>query len=207
MQHAKPSLLILFLFALNSCRLSIGTNEHSMLNATALDHFKPYPLEIANFKGNDTTNLLIYEINTPDLKQEIKKNHYIWVHLWRPYCTSDACENINAPLKSAAKYNIAYFLVATSYDLKSIKESVVRTGYKAPICVLQNSYFHKAERFNGKSKSLAQLSKELNNNPTLKGKYVDDYFFKDTLLIYTGSPSSNSLLNGHILDSLMLIYK
>lgn len=199
-------LILLTIIALDSC-ISVNTNGYERLSANDLKHFKPYASEIAGFTKNDPADPVIYEINSIDLKKELKKNKYTWIHLWRPYCTAEACENINYPMNTAAKNNIGYYLVATSYDLKAIKESIERTQYAKPVCILQNSYYKKAGSFNGKTKSLSQLSKEINNNPKLNSKYIDEYFFKDTLLIYTGSPVNKTLLNEHLVDSLLKVYQ
>lgn len=193
---------ITFLF-LSSCVMDLGTNMYKTCTKEQLTHFKPAEAS-SQFSGNDTLNLSIYELNSTEIKKRLIGQKYTWIHMWRPYCKADYCENINYPKNASAKRNIQFFLLSQVYDLVNIRKSLARTIYDQPVYVIQNSFYKMGTKTNGKNKAATQMRKELNNNPKLTlSKWGDDLFFKDTLLIYAGEAA----LDANKVDSLMKLYK
>jgi len=188
---------------LSSCVMDIGTNMYQSCTKEQLSHFKPAEAS-SQFKGNDTLNLLVYEINSKEIKKRLIGQQYTWVHMWRPYCKADYCENINYPKNVSAKRNIQYLLLSQVYDLANIRKSLARTAYDQPVYVIENSSYKMGSKTNGKNKAATQMRKELNNNSKLTlSKWGDDLLFKDTLLIYAGEAA----LDANKIDSLISIFK
>lgn len=188
---------------LSSCVVDIGTNMYKSCTKEHLSHYKPAETS-SQFNGNDTLNLNVYELNSKEIKKRLVGQKYTWIHMWRPYCKADYCENINYPKNVSAKRNIQYLLLSQVYDLANIRKSLARTAYDQPVYVIQNSFYKMGSKTNGKNKAAIQMKKELNNNSKLQtSKWGDDLFFKDTLLIYAGE----SALDANKIDSLINFYK
>lgn len=188
---------------LSACVMDIGSNMYKTCTKEQLTHFKPAEAS-SQFSGNDTLNLSIYELNSKEIKKRLVGQKYTWIHMWRPYCKADYCENINYPKNVSSKRNIQFFLLSQVYDLVNIRKSLARTVYDQPVYVIQNSSYKMGTKMNGKNKAATQMRKELNNNPKLTlSKWGDDLFFKDTVLIY----ASEAALDANKIDSLLNIYK
>lgn len=188
---------------LSACVMDIGSNMYKTCTKEQLTHFKPAEAS-SQFSGNDTLNLSIYELNSKEIKKRLVGQKYTWIHMWRPYCKADYCENINYPKNVSSKRNIQFFLLSQVYDLVNIRKSLGRTVYDQPVYVIQNSSYKMGTKMNGKNKAATQMRKELNNNPKLTlSKWGDDLFFKDTVLIY----ASEAALDANKIDSLLNIYK
>lgn len=137
---------------LSSCVMDIGTNMYQSCTKEQLSHFKPAEAS-SQFKGNDTLNLLVYEINSKEIKKRLIGQQYTWVHMWRPYCKADYCENINYPKNVSAKRNIQRSITLSQvYDLANIRKSLARTAYDQPVYVIENSSYKMGSKTNGKNK-------------------------------------------------------
>ena len=47
-----------------------------------------------NSRNSSKEELKVYEINSKNIKTIILQNEYTWVHLWRPFCSAEYCQNI-----------------------------------------------------------------------------------------------------------------
>ena len=131
----------------------------------------------------------------------LKKNKFTWIHLWRPYCSSDYCQSINYFSDLEDKFinkDFHLLLISETYDISIIKDIVKKTRFIKPIYVLQDAYYgHKIK------KNRIKFVKEIDSNHLILPKSgFDNYVFKDTVLIF----SSNEINTG-IIDSLIIDQK
>ncbi|MFC2101315.1 hypothetical protein ACFLRZ_05745, partial [Bacteroidota bacterium] len=122
-----------------------------------------------------------------------------WLHLWRPYCSSEYCRNIDYFTDIEKKYmlkDFKFFLISETYDVKDIIEKMKNVTYDKPILVLMDSYYGHSMRKNN-----IKLLDELDNKLSLERKYgYFDYLFKDTILIYAGRKITEKILDSLIVN-------
>jgi len=192
---------LLMILLLGACGfIEINENGYRSIPKNEMEYIKPFDSTAVYKKINNSDRLNLYEINTADIKKCIKEHKYIWLHLWRPFCTSDYCQNVNYFINIENSFNNLDFkllLISETYEMKDIKMIVGHSSFNKPIFVLQDSYYgHKMKN------NRIKLFKEINNHLSLTTNYgYDDYFFKDTLLIYAGYKISketiDSLITNH----------
>lgn len=190
---------MLFLFLFSSCGvIIINENNYRSLKVSEKRNIKPYKDNILYSNLAIEQDNYIYEINTNDIKTYLKKQKYTWIHLWRPFCSTDYCQNINYFSVLEDKYKkkeLRLLLISETYDINIINNIVKENKYNKQIYVLQDAYYgHKI------MKTRKKFIKEINNNNLKMSKYgFDNYFFKDTILIYSGN-----IINKEIIDSLII---
>jgi hypothetical protein len=193
------SFVLISLSACGIIAIEINENGYSSLKKEEKAFFKPFDASILNQQVNNRENLQVYEINSQQVKAVSKQHQYFWVHLWRPYCKADYCTNIKFFSDAVAAYpdeDMEVMLVSENYDLLQIKEVVKNSPYDRPIFVLDGGWYGSNTKTNKK-----QFLEEIKNNESLKVKnngLWDDYFFKDSVLIFAGNH-----LDYAALDSLM----
>ncbi len=137
--HKFTIILILLIYACGIIRI----NENGYRDLT-----KSEKKLILPFNGKDEIDnngsKFIYEINISDIKSILKKNKFTWIHLWRPYCSSDYCQNINYFSDLEDKFinkDFHLLLISETYDISIIKDIVKKTRFIKPIYVLQDAYY------------------------------------------------------------------
>lgn len=180
----KKILLLLSLLQLSSCGLIlINENNYRALKDSNKKTIKDFDYESAVQSGKRDEDVLVYEINSNDIKQYLKNHKYTWIHLWRPFCKSESCLNINmySGIENDFKNKgLSLLFISETYDIESINQRVRNTNFEKPIFVLQDSYYgHKIR------KNRVKLFNDFNQSQLPKTKYgYDDLLFKDTSLIY-----------------------
>ncbi len=196
----KKNYLLLFasLVLLNACGfIAINENDYRFLPTTYLKDIKPFKMDMVTQKVNNRDSLFLYEINTPNIKACVRHYKYVWLHLWRPYCEAEYCQNISYFAQLARRYQHMDFqllLISESYDPPTIKKVLANSSFDKPVFVLQDAYYgHKIR------KSYKLLFNEINNNPAIHSKKgFDEYLFKDGYLIFAGNK-----MTVNVLDSLV----
>jgi hypothetical protein len=124
-----------------------------------------------------------HEINSNNIIACARTSRFLWVHLWRPYCKANACQNISFYPALADRYKangLNLLFISESYDLKSIRNAVDNNGFNRPIYVLQDSYY--GHDLNDARKKFSEMNFSQIQDPDLI--IYDDYIFKDTLIIF-----------------------
>ena len=183
---------------LSSC-IMINENSFRGLPKKAMNYIKPFDTTLVSAKVNNHDKLYLYEINSDDIKVLAQKEKYLWVHLWRPFCGAEICQNVDYFNDLANKYQrkgLKLLFISETYDFNDIMKTMKHSWFDRPVFVLQDSYYgHKLR------KNRIKLMESL--NPELKGTTkigLDDYFYKDNNLIYSGH-----IVDEKVLDSLMSI--
>lgn len=190
--------LLLSLFFVSACGLvAINENDYRFLPAAFKGDIKPFDLSVVTKKVNYHDSLYLYEINTPEIKAVLKKHQYVWLHIWRPYCEADYCQNISYFTQLVRRYQDRDFqllLISEVYNPPTIKKVMAHSTFDKPVFVLQDAWYgHKIK------KSYKLLFHQINNNPAIHSKRgFDEYLFKDSLLIYAGNK-----ITARMLDSLV----
>jgi hypothetical protein len=196
----KMKLLILFILflTLTGCGIIlINENNYRALKETDKKSIKPYDFNATQYNRIKNEELYVYEIDSKDIKENLKQSKFTWIHLWRPFCQAPTCQNINVYSEIEKDYKnkgLSLLFISESYDIQSIKKIVTNIGFQKNIFVLQDAYYGHKSR-----KNRVKLFHDLNNNQFKATKYgVDDFLFKDTLLIYAGHQ-----LNKKVIDSVL----
>ncbi len=188
-------LLFLSIFFVSACGIiAINENDYRFLPEEYRKDIKPFDVALVTQKVNYHDSLYLYEINTPEIKAVLQKHKYVWLHIWRPYCEADYCQNISYFTQLARRYRDKDFqllLISEDYDPPTIKKVLAHSDFNKPVFVLQDAWYgHKIK------KGYRLLFNELNNNPEIHSKTgFDDYLFKDSLLVYAGDSMSQSTLD------------
>ncbi len=195
----KSYLVVLtFLLFLNACGIiAINENDYRALPKTYYQYIKPFTPALVTKTVNYSDSVFLYEINTPEIKKCLARYKYVWIHLWRPYCEADYCQNITFFEQLAKRYQkkkLQLLFISQSYDPLTVKKIMENSSFHKPVFVLDDaSYGHKLR------KAHKLFFRELNNNPAFHSKNgFDDLLFKDTLLVYAGNR-----MTARVLDSLM----
>lgn len=181
----KILIFLLFLFPLSSsCGIIlINENNYRALKERDKKSIKPYDYNFSQTLRKEEEEVVVYEINSADIKEYLKHSKYTWIHLWRPFCKAEICQNINAFAELEKEYQhigLHLLFVSETYDMASIQKVVQNTGFKKNIFVLQDAYYGHKTR-----KNKVALLKEFNHGKFEATKYgVDDLLFKDTNLIF-----------------------
>ena len=195
----KNIIRLIIILLLSSCGIiMINKNNYRSLTESDKNRVRPFYIEIVSQKVNNQEKLFLYEINTNDIKKYVRNQKYTWIHLWRPFCPNESCQNINYYLNienSLKNCDLQLLLISESYDFISIQNIVNNSFYDNPIYVLQDLYYGHKIRSN-RMKFYSELMTE--HSPKTRIGF-DDYLFKDTVLIFIGDG-----LNEHIIDSLIM---
>jgi endogenous inhibitor of DNA gyrase (YacG/DUF329 family) len=175
----------------------INENEYRGLREHDRQFIKEFNIDLVNDTALNKDEFYIYEINCPDIKAVTHLHNYTWIHLWRPFCSAEYCQNIAVFEYAAEKYRSAglvFLLISETYGIKTIQEIVRRSSFSLPVYVLKDSYFgHKLKG------ARTLISDQLHNNDSIrKNIYQSDYIFQDSLLIY-----ASGTLYTEKLDSIM----
>lgn len=195
----KNIIILIIILLVTSCGIiMINENNHRSLSDSDKSQIRPFDINIVSQKVKNTEQLYIYEINTNDIKNYVRTQKYTWLHLWRPFCPNESCQNINYYLNienNLKHYDLEFLLISESYDFNSIENAVKNSFYDKPIFVLQDLYYGHKIRPNR-----MKLYDELKTDSSPKTRIgLDDYLFKDSLLIFVGEG-----LNKHKIDSLII---
>jgi len=190
---------LFFLLGLcTSCGIiEINLNNYRHLSEQDFKSIKAFDQAVTNQEIDNSNGLIVYEITSDDVKQITQQHRYTWVSIWAPYCGNEACKNIKAYAEVMNQYkmqNISVLLISNGYFMEEINEAIKYSGFTKPVYVMKSAYF--GEQM---GKSFRKFANDMDsNNLIMKNKYFSDYFFKDTLLIYSGWE-----LNKSTLDSLI----
>ncbi len=198
----KFSYLLITLLLLTGC-IPIMINENDYRGVKEEDKWfvKPFVLGIEDQNTNYNDTLFLYELNTGDIKGIIKDHPLTWIHLWRPFCHADQCQNIGyyAAVEEGLKdHGLRVLVVSETYDYNDIKGVVKNSMWNKPVFVLQDSYYgHKIR------KNSLKLAAEMITDSVINTKWgYDDYLFKKSKLIYAGNG-----LDKNKIDSILLLSK
>ncbi len=123
--------IILFLLLFSNCGvIMINENNYRSLTVSEKSNIKSYRDNL--LYGNSTVeqNNYLYEINTNNIKTHLKKTKYTWIYLWRPFCSTDNCQNINyfSVLEDEYKNKgLRLLLISETYDIDIIN-NIVKEG-------------------------------------------------------------------------------
>jgi hypothetical protein len=191
--------LIFLTVFIQACVIMIDENNFRGLTSTEAKYIKPLEDYSNKTLVENKKDLFLYEVSASELKLMIKNNKYSWIHLWRPYCTSQKCQNINYYTNIADKYkDLNFILVSESYDFQTIKKILIANNYTYYIYVLKDSiYGHKIIP----AKKL--FTDEITAGSNIKSNFLnDDFIFKDSNLIF-----ATKELTEKICDSLLFNLK
>jgi hypothetical protein len=195
----KNIVILILILLFTSCGIiMINENEYRSLKDSDKNQIRSFDINLVPKKVDNTEQLYLYEINTNDIQNCVKMQKYTWIHLWRPFCQSEYCQNINYFLtieNNLKQYELEFMLISESYDFNSIENAVKNSFYDKPIFVLQDLYYGHKIRPN-RLKFYNELKTEYSPKTRIG---FDDYLFKDTILIFAGED-----LNKHKIDSLMI---
>lgn len=194
----KTFIIFLVVFFSSCGIILINENSYRNLKDNQKDFIRPFSEDAVYIYSVLKPQQFVYEINTNNIKRIITKQKFTWLHLWRPYCSADYCQNIKffSNLEGKfKKYNLQLLLISEDYNKHYIEKCVKDNGFKKSVFVLQDSYYgHKI------TKNRKRFFNELNNNKLPSSRYsYEDYLFKDTILIYAGMH-----INYKKMDSLIL---
>ncbi len=190
--------VFLFLFIERCGVIQINENSYRTLSDSDKKFIRPFHTEIVSTRVN-SDSVFIYEINTNDIKALIHKQPYTWIHLWRPFCHADICQNVDYIGNLADKYKSAgveMLFISETYDIADIQHVIKNSHFNHPVFVLQSDYYGYKLRKN-RIKLILKLKSELIDSKQI---WFDDYFFKDSTVIYAGT-----LVNETTIDSLLKV--
>lgn len=174
------TLVITFSTIASGCLIMIGENSFRSLTTSEIDHILPYE-SAANLAAKDTAEQqVLYEITAADVMQHARESAYTWMHLWRPWCPNDKCQNIGVFQETAEKYTgLSFFMVSQTYDFASISRITEQSNFVWPVYVIKDEkYGHKL------NKSRELLAQDFN---IAGGRaFGDNLVFKKDSLIYNG---------------------
>jgi hypothetical protein len=177
----------------------INENNYRGLSKKDLNSIKSFEIKNIDKKVSYSDSCYIYEINSVNIRNCAMISKFLWIHLWRPYCKTDYCQNISYFSSIADQYRINglnFLLISESYDLKEIKGLLEKNNFDRPVYVLQDSYF--GHGLKSAKKKFLEINNHLIQNPNFI--YNDDFIFKDTLLIF-----ACSVINKKLFDSVMSV--
>ena len=188
---------ILLAFSLHACVVMINENNYRGLDESEKEAVKPFNIDLLRVKVTNSDTLFLYEINSRNIHECTLKSTFTWVHLWKPYCKAEYCQDISYFSDIANKHNgdgLELLLISESYDFKSIQKCRNNSKYNRPVFVLQDSYYGHKKRANR-----LKLFNDLNQDNNIETKFgFDDFLFKDSIPIFIGNN-----LNAQQLDSLI----
>lgn len=168
-------------FGLSGCLIMIGENDFRSLTTSEIDHILPYESAASIVAVDTTKRQVLYEITAADIMQHAKENAYTWMHLWRPWCPNDKCQNIGVFQETAEKYaGLSFFMVSQTYDFASIARITKQSDFTLPIYVLKDEkYGHKL------TKGRELLAQDF----SIEGgrAFGDNLVYKKDSLIYNGN--------------------
>lgn len=173
----KHLTIFIFLFLASCISIKIGTNDYSFLKEEELKRVKDFEVSTlsSDFKNDSLVN--IYEIDHSIIQENVLKNEkYTWIHFWRPYCSKEACVNINIYSNAAKKYdNLKLLLTSQTYDFPQIQGTFELTNFPLPIFVIKNSSY---------SEKMKEAKREITSKLISKEVLVDEELFADDILFY-----------------------
>ena len=175
----------------------INENNYRGLKESEKKFIKPFNIDLLSENVTKSDSLFLYEINSKYISECTLKSKYIWVHLWRPFCNTEYCQNINYFSNLAENYKgdgLELLMISESYDFKSIQNCIQNSNFNKTIFVLEDSYYGHKLRSNR-----LMLFNDFNKDNSIETKIgYSDYLFKDSTIIFIGNK-----LNSHLLDSLI----
>ncbi len=183
----KYLLSLLVLLFIEGCGIIlINENDYRSVSDLEKSLIRPFNQAIVTAKVNNGDSLFVYEFNNGNIKTVTRKFNYTWIHLWRPFCHADACQNIKYFADLADTYSskgLVLLLVSETYDFNEIKNVMNHSVYNKPVFVLQSDYYGYKIRKN-RIKFISELNPDLIASKQI---WLDDFLFKDTTLIFAGN--------------------
>lgn len=173
--------------------LELGGNDYQNLSKSQLSLIRDY---------NDVdsvpmdTNRYLFETNAHDILKEAKQQKWLWVHFWKPWCPNDLCQDLSFFEFQRNKHkqdSLHFILLSATYNLQSIDTICRRSGYSAPVYVVENSKYG-PKAIDG----YHQMQGEMGVHLIFKDKIADDILFHQGKLVYAGH-----IFHGAQLDSLL----
>ncbi len=182
------------LLLISGCGM-IEINESGYRSISSLEshHIKPFEASKEPSDCKELDRFMVYEINSKQILDTIKKQPYTWVHIWLPYCPNESCTNINQYENLENKYKnkgLNLLFISKSYDLSRIISTANQSNFSKSIYVLDGAYF------GYKNKEISKkLYQDLNTNAQEDDNYFyTDYLFKGDTLVYMGYEVSDSII-------------
>ena len=170
----------LTLLCSEGCLIMIGENSYRGLETSEMHQIEPFQSVLAHEAKDSGADITLYEITSTDIKEAARENPYTWVHIWRPWCPNELCQNIGIFQETSEKYaDVALMMISQTYDFKEIQGIVNRSSFTLPVYVMKNEYYgHK----------LRKASEKLAADFDIEDVYLlgDDLIFKSDSLIYSG---------------------
>ncbi|MFP5471724.1 MAG: hypothetical protein ACLGGV_09010 [Bacteroidia bacterium] len=182
----KHSTIFIFLFFVSCISINIGTNDYSFLKESDIKRIKNFEPSVFNLDFKNDSLVSIYEIDHSIIQENVLKNNkYTWIHFWRPYCSKEACVNINIYSNAAKKHdNLKLLLTSQTYDFPQIQGTFELTNYPLPIFVVKNSSYGEKVREAKRQITSKLISKEVLADEEL---FADDILFYGNKVIYVGN--------------------
>ena len=190
-------LFVLIVFLSGCIPIMINENNYRGLSDKALQYVKPFDISLVSARVNNSDSLILYEINSDDIKALVHQEKYLWVHLWRPFCSAELCQNVDYFGNLADSYEnkgLRLLFISETYDFRDIIKIMKHSWFNHPVFVLQDSYYgHKMRKT--RLKLMAALSPDSAGRSKIG---FDDYLFKEGNLLYAGGISDNNVLDSLI---------
>jgi len=190
-------LFVLIVFLSGCIPIMINENNYRGLSDKALQYVKPFDISLVSARVNNSDSLILYEINSDDIKALAHQEKYLWVHLWRPFCSAELCQNVDYFGNLADSYEnkgLRLLFISETYDFRDIIKIMKHSWFNHPVFVLQDSYYgHKMRKT--RLKLMAALSPDSAGRSKIG---FDDYLFKEGNLLYAGGISDNNVLDSLI---------
>jgi len=190
-------LFVLIVFLSGCIPIMINENNYRGLSDKALQYVKPFDISLVSARVNNSDSLILYEINSDDIKALVHQEKYLWVHLWRPFCSAELCQNVDYFGNLADSYEskgLRLLFISETYDFSDIIKIMKHSWFNHPVFVLQDSYYgHKMRKT--RLKLMATLSPDSAGRSKIG---FDDYLFKEGNLLYAGGIQDNKVLDSLI---------
>lgn len=181
------SLIAFLIIVLNGCNvIHINENDRWTLKDTEKEFIQPFNIGLYSHRLNNTKDLFLYEINSDNIRQCLTQHDYMWIHFWDPKCSGTNCLNLNYMADIPAKFkafDMGVLLISEYYDYSSIRHVIENSDYTEPLFVMQNEYYGPKVR-----PARLKFYNDFKNDNSPQTKWgFREYFFRDTVLMYSGS--------------------
>ncbi len=186
-----PRLLypLLLLLLCSSCVIAINENGYRELSTAKRQQLRQYP---SPYVPTDTPATLV-EITGDDIKTELSRNDYTWIHMWKPYCKGPHCMPLYYYDKIATDFKprqVKSFTISRLYADPTLWSELANGSRHDNVYVLKDAvYGHKAGK--GWKKFLCEI---INEDNICRAQPTHTIFKKDKL-IYHGSDISAAIMD------------
>ena len=156
----KNLIHVVLILLMSSCIIRVNENYYLNLQDTDQQKVVSYSEVAIDTQVNNQDNVILYEITANNVLDYVKKNDFVWVHVWDPNCTTSECVNIknfeNAEVNHKDK-NLKLIFVSESYSIERIEEIASAAHFEKSIQVLKDAHYGH-NRLKGKRQFASELS-------------------------------------------------